>query len=399
MRRALIALAVLALAAGYAGADPTNLSNGALIIHHPTDLVFTDTVDWALEYPTHAITSEAEQNPRIDLDANEGADEVGAVWYLIAAFEEDKEWCGVSFGLGAFEINCFYVAENGACLAGHLEIPVGDWPGPNTGTSVVATTTQWAGNYQAVYWFGGYSYEAGYVPLGINPDMGSIAFGNCEQPAIEYEVPQDATPSRLGVLGIFQDGTKAYVGGDPAPDTFACCAGDGTCSILTEAVCDAAMGTWYDGVICDPKPCEEICCYANATCAASQTEAACLASSGLWVPEEDNDCDAYTCPTAYACCSADAQTCTVVAEFACIADGGIWHSGFTACDPSPCREICCYQTGGGDYCHDNMLEVDCLAVEGGATWHPEGDNDCETFTCPTPATDTKSWGEIKTLYK
>jgi len=293
MNRALLALAVLALAAGYAGAEPTDLSTGVFITHHPAGAEYTtDVADWCAEFTTQGweISSFGEQNARIDCELEEAR-----TWYVIAAFTdgEDKTWCGIGFGLGDFvQETTFYIGGAGFCLDGALEIPSDGWPGPNENTSVVATATPWSGNYVPIYWFGGYIYGAGAVPLAGLDIEGSIkppSLANCLAPSVEYPLAEGS----YGTMGILQDGVG--VGGVVVPQYACCDETDGSCSIMTEDACDTALGVWYDGETCDPKPCEEICCLDAAhsyECVDNQTEAECTAAQGTWHPEQDNNCDA-----------------------------------------------------------------------------------------------------------
>lgn len=68
--------------------------------------------------------------------------------------------------------------------------------------------------------------------------------------------------------------------------TGSCCVGE-TCSVTTEAACDAAGGTWTQGGDCDPNPCVPS---ANGGCCIDGectwiTESECESSGGTWLGE------------------------------------------------------------------------------------------------------------------
>jgi hypothetical protein len=134
-----------------------------------------------------AIDSCSEQNDRIDLDGNQGQT---SVWYVLAAWEEEKE--GPCFPDGSGD---------------GLQIPTTGWPGPNAGVSLSIPGTPWSGNFVPVYWFMGYSNYQGEIPLAANPASEFGGTANCETP------PQSWAASAFGAMGIFQDGTTACPGG------------------------------------------------------------------------------------------------------------------------------------------------------------------------------------------
>ena len=182
-----------------ANADPNDLSGGVFIAHAPPSLEYSSGYDWCERYQeVYSISSCEEQNPRIDLDGNLGE---RSVWYVIAAWEEEKEWCGTEFGFGSFDPAIYSFLDWGACHPNELEISTTNWPGPNEGTAVVATDTQWEGNFQAVYYFVGYAYFQGQIPLGADPAQSFVGFGNCDTPAIVWPAED------VGMLGLFSDGS------------------------------------------------------------------------------------------------------------------------------------------------------------------------------------------------
>ena len=239
-----------------ANADPSDLSGGVFIAHAPPSLEYSSGYDWCERYQkVHSISSCEEQNPRIDLDGNLGE---RSVWYVIAAWEEEKEWCGTEFGFGSFDPAIYSFLDWGACLPNELEISTTNWPGPNEGTAVVATDTRWEGNFPAVYYFSGYAYSQGQIPVAEDPAKAFGGFANCAVPGERWE-PQ------YGAIGIFQDGASVCPGVVPTDELemlfheypAVCCLGN-SCSVLLERDCQALRGTYYpDRVFCGPLACKD----------------------------------------------------------------------------------------------------------------------------------------------
>jgi hypothetical protein len=167
-----------------------------------------------------AIDSCSEQSNRIDLDGNQGQT---SVWYVLAAWGEEKEWCGAEFGFADYDSTIYLFQQWGPCPSSALAIPTPGWPGPEEGIALSLPDTTWAGNFVPVYFFAGYAYEQGTIPLAANPasDFGGTA--NCAMP------PQDWAAAVFGAMGIFEDGTAVCpgeldaggqdaAGGDEAPE-------------------------------------------------------------------------------------------------------------------------------------------------------------------------------------
>ncbi len=325
MKRVLIALALLSLAMGSASAQETNLAGGVMIAHHPAGLAYTsDAVDWCATYAGAPLTDSAQQNNMITGDPN--ADEA-FVWFVVAAFAQDKVWCGTQFGLGHFSADDFYIDGYGACLLDNLEIPTSGWPGPNEGTAVVATSTQWSGNYQPVYWFGGYCYGETVVSLDVDPSVGFIGFGNCEAPSQTWA-------AEGGSMGIFTDGVAVHPQEQEPPQ--ACCDEFGACELLIPADCEAGGGIVDDSETCDPNPCAVLvraCCMPNGDCVVL-LPADCTQAGG--VPEDVIEtCDPNPCPQLEGACCID-EACTITTEADCTGD---YQGNLTTCDPNPCEVV------------------------------------------------------------
>jgi len=187
------------------GADPADLEGGVFIAHHPGSFQYSPGLDWCEEYgELYSISSCESQNPRIDLDGNLGE---RSLWYVIAAWTESKTWCGTEFGFGTYDPAIYEFLEYGGCIPNDLSISTDGWPGPNEGTAVTATDVQWDGNFQAVYYFMGYAYYEGQIPLDVDPDPSFGGFGNCATPS-ETWVAAD-----YGAMGLFQDGVAVCPAG------------------------------------------------------------------------------------------------------------------------------------------------------------------------------------------
>lgn len=287
MRRLLLALAVMGLVTGAAYAQ--DLSGGVMIAHHPAGLAYTTETPiggWCPLFGTMA-GCDAQNNDNVSADGS------GWVWYVVAAFLQDSQWCGVEFGLTYPEgLTGYVISEQGPCVPGQvLEIPGDFWPSSGQGTSLVTTDIPWSGNFKPVYWFGGYCYAPLTVQLGDNLGTpGPTAFANCNQ----EEFPADA----YGAMGFGMAGVDACPE-IPQPDPWACCLYDGTCILtLTLAECTAADGEWFEGMLCE----------------------------------------AVVCPVPVVCCVD--HVCYFVHEDECGALGGVLHPEFVSCTSVPsCEDL------------------------------------------------------------
>ena len=192
------------LALASAGASTTNLEQGVFIAHHPAALQFSTTPPpggWCEEFLTsHSIGSCQEQVNRIDTFEP-------VLWFVLAAWEEEKEWCGTEFGFGEFGSGVFAFVDYGPCFPEDgLEIPTAHWPGPNEGTAFVTTGRAWRGNFRPVYYFAGYAYAEGVIPLSVDPPTDFGGTSNCQTP------PEAWAAVGFGGMGLFRDGIYACPG-------------------------------------------------------------------------------------------------------------------------------------------------------------------------------------------
>jgi len=137
----------------------------------------------------------------------------------------------------------------------------------------------------------------------------------------------------------------------------ACCFGDGSCVVHTEADCGTASGTYQgDDTVCDPNPCDQptgACCFDDGSCIV-YTSAACSVANGTY-QGNGTDCDPNPCdqPTG-ACCATDG-TCTITTDVNCADEWTVYGD----CDPNICTQptgSCCYFDGTCEV----TLELACM---------------------------------------
>jgi hypothetical protein len=289
MRFALVASVCLGmlLAGSFALADLHDLSGGVFIAHAPPGLQYTNSPpsgSWCSEYmQNHAIASCEDQDNEIE---SQGM----AVWYVLSAWNESKEWCGAEFGLGDYDEQAFVIELHGPCFPiSGLSIPGPSWPGPNAGIALTTTDTPWSGNFQPVYWFAGYVYAEDVIPLSPDPASGVGGWTTCEDQE-EFEAVD------LGGMGLLTDGIHAC---PPDSAIYACCVQE-ACYLVSEQECASINGTCLHEVSsCSPNRCSSgspppIPCCADHTCIMlSRFE--CIALGGIPIPDRQ-ECSPDTCP-------------------------------------------------------------------------------------------------------
>jgi len=258
MRKALVVLCVSGIVTGSALADPEDLGGGVFIAHFPTEMEFSSeppTGGWCQDYwDNYRIEDCEDQVNRIDT-----YDQV--IWFVLAAWDEEKEWCGTEFGFGDYDPAAFVVTDYGPCWPEDgLEIPTASWPGPEQGTAIVVTGGPWEGNLVPVYWFAGYAYEEGFIPLAVDPATGFAGTANCANP------PEVWAADSLGAMGLFADGIYVCPVGAPGGEgglgstglEAAVCCLEEHCRIMAEDECERAQGIFHpESPSCDPDPCGE----------------------------------------------------------------------------------------------------------------------------------------------
>jgi hypothetical protein len=173
--------------------------NGVFIAHHPPGLQFSNWGDWYDNYQNdHAITRWDQQHNRIDFDGNRND---SSLWYVIVAFEDTTSWYGAGFGLGDFDPEIYRFTSWGPTSAHRTRAQASHgWPAPNAGITITAEDEGWRGNYLPIYYFAGYAYQEGVIPLVSAPRIGKAVIRTHREPGISV-VPED-----MGSMGIFTDG-------------------------------------------------------------------------------------------------------------------------------------------------------------------------------------------------
>jgi hypothetical protein len=191
-------------------ADSSVLEGGVLILHNPIEqsLSIEPPEGWCQNYRDHyAITGATQQVNRIDAYPYEGC---GKTWFVLAAWDEPKDFRAVEFGIGAYGEEEWLIFDSGPCFPaeGIVEATPG-WPGAHQGVRLTATTGVWSGNYVPVYFFCGIGYYEGdphLFPLAPHPVTGVAGFTNALTP------PQSWGAACLGAMGWRTDGAPC----DPA---------------------------------------------------------------------------------------------------------------------------------------------------------------------------------------
>ena len=365
MKRVLLALALVGLGVGAAYPQVDNLTGGVFIFHSPPGLVYTDTEDYCATYATQwAIRSCDQQNPRVD-------SEDITVWYVLAAWDSTKHFCGVEFGLGAYDPDICGFVDNAQCPASAQIIPYGAWPGPGTGVSMAAAGEPWDGNFIPVYFFAAYAYAPGLVPLSVHPGTGFGGFANCLTPPTSYPA------YCFGAMGLFMPGVPCcpvYV------PQHVCCVGE-ECYLVSEEECAGMGGEWHpEWYSCEGNPCQptqpHVCCVGQDCYLVLETE--CAQMGGVFHPGW-NSCEGNPCntpPPTHVCCVG--ETCYVIREGQCTSMGGVFHADWDSCSPNPCRlpHVCCI----GETCQ-LLLDTECAAA--GGVFHPTW-NSCTPNPCRLP---------------
>jgi hypothetical protein len=200
-----------------AWADRDDLSGGVFIVHHAVGMQYTPDPPadgWCgLYQQDFSIACCSEQNPRIDTTSDE------AFWFVLSAWDEEKEFCGVMFGFGDYDPGLFVFDSWGACEPvpdGTLEISNPGWPGPNQGTAlVIAVESSWEGNFVPVYYFHGYATGEGVIPLApaTFQQVTFIGWSSCIPPWPSIEYPAEC----YGSLGLLTDGAECCPATGPSP--------------------------------------------------------------------------------------------------------------------------------------------------------------------------------------
>jgi predicted outer membrane repeat protein len=265
------------------------LGGGALIVHYAPGVQYSLGADACSDFLGQGgIRNCAQQGNRIDGGPS------ASVWFVLAAWSGEKTWCASQFGFGHYDPQAFEFADWGACgPTGFQEIATPNWPGPNSGTTLLADAgNPWSGNFVPIYWFAGYAEDGvTVIPLAENPQTGWVGWTDCEQP------PQDWSPVCLGAMGINTYGQYCCPPeGEQPPPASACCLEDGSCLLVQEEMCSTLGGAWHpEWDSCDPPPCNQpvaACCVGDECLLATAAE--CRGLEGAWHPGSP-DCSPNPC--------------------------------------------------------------------------------------------------------
>jgi len=152
------------------------------------------------------------------------------------------------------------------------------------------------------------------------------------------------------------------------PGVGACCATDGSCSVLTTTECQNQSGTFQgDGTTCQPNPCPEptgACCF-QATGGCLLLSASNCALAGGYFQGGGTTCGSIICFPKGACCLPDGSCQDNKSPEACTGLGGTFQGNASQCASVTCPPPvggCCFSTG---YCLD-LTQADCQL--GGGSW-------------------------------
>jgi hypothetical protein len=443
MRKFLLVLGIMALVCSPAMAGKN--AGGALVVHTDDAVNWTGTICQMFD---SVVPQDCEAlGTRTDKDEYTSA----LIWF-IAAFPEGSSpgvavaYFGNDHNLPEYYHNRWGFCDNG--MAGSLEVPDTGWPDlPATAGNSVAWGSPILGDlFFPVYYFDVWGYAdvyycsaknpngvidgvptpwAGYVDDSNPPVTDYIAddnFGCVRWYAEGYNGCPTAGPptgacclvtgqcvitagvdSCLALADAFEykgDGTQCEP--NPCDQPGGCCFDDGHCEVLLEVLCYDAGGTlWLEGDDCVPNNCPpppQACCdLATGDCYVLPPDE-CIAMGYEVYPEPD--CDPNPCPPppTEACCFEDGSCQDLLPDECTAIDGIPWGPG-TACEPeNPCPPpptgACCY---GCEECLADQTEAECMAIEDWYLWL-EGE-DCDPNPCPPVATETTTWGSIKSNYR
>ncbi|MFC1572998.1 hypothetical protein ACFL6M_05305 [Candidatus Eisenbacteria bacterium] len=98
MRSISFGLILLLCLTASARGDPRHLEGGALTVHYVPESYDRYSRYCELYSSWDPITDCDDQNTRVNVPTY-----LRTHWYVLAAFEEDKEWCQVQFGLNNYD--------------------------------------------------------------------------------------------------------------------------------------------------------------------------------------------------------------------------------------------------------------------------------------------------------
>ncbi|MCC7141484.1 MAG: hypothetical protein IT349_05215, partial [Candidatus Eisenbacteria bacterium] len=311
------------------------------------------------------------------LSGQPGCEEVDArvngqttrVWFALAAFPDgaSPRVKALSFGV-EYESSGVTLVAQGSCA--DFEITTSQWPNSGEGTAITWNTAKTSAVTEA-YWFAGYNYYA--------PDPTTFALRS--HPTQGGNFADDSVPALLdpiadyGRLGFDQEG---YVPCSvPPPQTGACCAADGSCSVLSASGCAQAGGVYQgDETVCEPNPCPPAgaCCAADTGCQVLTSEL-CALAGGIW-QGAGSGCDPNPCLDIPAACCLSSGACVVLSATDCASAGGVYQGIGSECGAGACPP-------GGACCADDGSCVVKLASDCFDAYQGDGSS-CDPNPCAQP---------------
>ncbi|HPF41757.1 MAG TPA: PQQ-dependent sugar dehydrogenase [Phycisphaerae bacterium] len=205
---------------------------------------------------------------------------------------------------------------------------------------------------------------------------------SCQGPLADCDMDGASDGCELGA------GTQVDLDHSGVPDdcegalTGACCMGDGTCIVQTEADCQTAGGAYQgDSVGCTPNPCPQpmgACCFGDGTCS-EETTGDCSNMGGSY-QGDGSGCTPNPCPQPTgACCFGDGS-CSEETASDCSNMGGSYQGDGSGCTPNPCplpTGACCFGDGACS------VETDSDCANMGGTYQGDGVS-CTPNPCPQP---------------
>jgi len=159
-RLSILSAAAVALLCSSAAAGPN--ANGRFVVHHDATLEYSSACD-----SIPPVTDCESLTPTAVAD---GTDKL---WFVFAAFPSASSQVGhgfvtYAFGLSDYDPSDLIMSSWGVCSDDFLEITVNDWPGPDSGTSVVSTNCE-TDLLVPIYWFVTRAYASSSIGLTLNP--------------------------------------------------------------------------------------------------------------------------------------------------------------------------------------------------------------------------------------
>ena len=297
-----------------------------------------DVYEPGLAYPGYPTSSVIGQAARLDNNGEDDwrayAQSSGVVYYSFLVNVPVAPGTAGYFAMLNGSTSDFWARVNVASATGAVYFGIS-----NTGTAPTSYPASFALNTTHLIVVK-YDFTTGWAYLWVDPSLTPCAEPTPFQTSLTavtgktswgFALRQFATNELIYLDGLRIGTTWSDVVCGAAA-TGACCAADGTCSVLTQVACLAASGVYRgDGTTCPPSPACPLpgtCCHLDGTCS-FVFQAAC---SGTWTV--GGVCDPNPCPQPGSCCQ-HSGACTVTFLADCTQAGAVWTS-HGVCDPNTC---------------------------------------------------------------